>query len=255
MKKDQMTLAYVNMYAVFGAIPKLCELIPEARELIAGQNITLGFSVKGGPAATLVFRDGVCSLREGAAGAVIRLGFSTPEKFNGMIDGTVTPIPNLRGLFHLGFLLRHFMPLTDILSRYLRASDADLADGEFFNRSTELMLHVIAGAVATIGNHDTVGRVSASYIKDGNIFVGIADGPSVAVAAKDHRLAVISEPIGQKKCLSYMIFRDMHTARDLFDGRVNAVVSVGLGDIRIGGMISQIDNVNRILDRVSYYLA
>ena len=244
MKKDQMTLAYVNMYAVFGAIPKLCELIPEARELIAGQNITLGFSVKGGPAATLVFRDGVCSLREGAAGAVIRLGFSTPEKFNGMIDGTVTPIPNLRGLFHLGFLLR-----------YLRASDADLADGEFFNRSTELMLHVIAGAVATIGNHDTVGRVSASYIKDGNIFVGITDGPSVAVAAKDHRLAVISEPIGQEKCLSYMIFRDMHTARDLFDGRVNAVVSVGLGDIRIGGMISQIDNVNRILDRVSYYLA
>ena len=38
-------------------------------------------------------------------------------------------------------------------------------------------------------------------------------------------------------------------------GKVNAVACVGEGKIRIGGMISQVDNVNRILDRVALYLA
>ena len=54
---------------------------------------------------------------------------------------------------------------------------------------------------------------------------------------------------------SYMIFESMELARALFDGKVNAVACVGRGQIRIGGMISQVDNVNRILDRVSAYLA
>ena len=35
----------------------------------------------------------------------------------------------------------------------------------------------------------------------------------------------------------------------------NAIAAVGLGQVRIGGMICQVDNVNRILDRVAAYLA
>jgi fructose-1-phosphate kinase PfkB-like protein len=52
-----------------------------------------------------------------------------------------------------------------------------------------------------------------------------------------------------------MRFKDIDTARDLFDGHINAVAAVGLGDVCVGGMISQLDNVNRILDRVALYLA
>ena len=47
----------------------------------------------------------------------------------------------------------------------------------------------------------------------------------------------------------------MHLARDLFDGKVNAVTCVGTSQVRLSGMISQLDNINRILDRVSLYLA
>ena len=52
-----------------------------------------------------------------------------------------------------------------------------------------------------------------------------------------------------------MRFADMKTARDLYDGRINAVAAVGMGLVRVGGMISAVDNVNRILDRVALYLA
>ena len=250
--KDQRTLAYVNLFAVLGAIPKLCELDSEAAEIISGVDMSVCFSVKGGPVGTLVFKDGACRMVEGDAKAKIKLPFATPEKFNGLIDGTVTPIPS-RGLVHVGFLLKKFMPLSDILSKYLRADKEALADRAFFERSTELMLAVIAGAVCQLANNDKVSRVSASYIVDGNIKVEINGGPCQVVAAKDHRLAVASPD--EKNITAYMRFKDIDTARDLFDGNINAVASVGLGDVCVGGMISQVDNVNRILDRVALYLA
>ena len=39
------------------------------------------------------------------------------------------------------------------------------------------------------------------------------------------------------------------------DGKVNAVASIGDGSVTIIGLVSMIDNVNRILDRVALYLA
>ena len=54
---------------------------------------------------------------------------------------------------------------------------------------------------------------------------------------------------------SQMVFDSMTTARDLFDGRINAIAAVGMGQVRISGMVSQVDNINRILDRVAIYLA
>ena len=38
-------------------------------------------------------------------------------------------------------------------------------------------------------------------------------------------------------------------------GNVNAVACIGQGTIIMGGMISMVDNINRILDRVALYLA
>lgn len=255
MNKDQRALAYVNMYAVLGALPALCEEVREAKELIANERITLGFRVKNGPSASLVFADGVCRFKEGSEGAQILLPFSSPEKFNGMIDGTVTPIPTLPGLVRVGFLLKKFIPLTDLLTRYLRASEEDLADPAFFRISTVLMLGVIGRAVAALGNEDPVSRASASYIKDGKIHIGITGEAAVTLTARGNRLSVDEESTPPEDCFSYMLFPDLKTARDLFDGNINAVAAVGLGQIRVGGMISQLDNVNRILDRVAYYLA
>ena len=52
-----------------------------------------------------------------------------------------------------------------------------------------------------------------------------------------------------------MEFSSIELARDLFDGKVNAIACVGSGDIVMKGMISMLDNLNRILDRVALYLA
>ena len=43
--KDAKTLAYINLFAVLGAIPYLCELDAEAAELIRGEMVSIGFAV------------------------------------------------------------------------------------------------------------------------------------------------------------------------------------------------------------------
>ena len=249
---DAKTLAYINLYAVLGSIPRLCELDERARELIKNEKISLGFRVKGGPSGALCFADGRAWFAEECDSCNIILPFSSPEKFNGMIDGTVTPIPS-KGFTRLGFLLKKFMPLTDILSSYLRADEKTLEDPVFFEKSTLLMFHLIANAVAQIGNVDMIGQASASYIVDGTIRLAIGDEHVLGIEAKDHVLRVLNE--APKSFSSFMRFEDIKLARDLFDGRVNAVAAVGEGKVRVGGMISQVDNVNRILDRVALYLA
>ncbi len=249
--KDARTLAYCNLFAVLGAIPQLCEEDEMARRLIAGKTVSVGFAVKGGPTATLFFGGGRCRMVPGVERCQIKLPFSSCEKFNGLMDGTVTPIPS-KGFTKIGFLTGTFAKLTDRLGQVLRPEAGALEDPEFFRVSTTVLFRAIVGSMAQVGNEDEVGRCSASNIVDGTAKLSIAGGPGAAICCRGHHLTAVQEP--PQDFLSYMEFCDLALARDLFDGRVNAVVAVGLGQVRIGGMISQIDNLNRILDRVALYL-
>ena len=252
MNKDARVLAYCNLFGVLGAIPKLIELDPDAAALVRDTRISVGFAVKGGPHATLSIRDGRAAMKAGTDACSIKLWFPSCEKFNALIDVNCMPIP-VSGFWHVGFLLNGFTKLTDILSAYLRPTPERLEDPTFFERSTVLMLHVIAGAVAAVGNEDPVGRFSASNIVDGVIKLSIGQDIAVAVCAEGGRLSVCQRV--PKESFSEMSFVDLKTAHDLFDGKINAVAAVGEGKVRVAGMISQVDNVNRILDRVSLYLA
>ena len=249
--KDPATLAYVNLFAVLGTIPYLCDLDKEAAELIRGRTVSVGFAVKGGPEATLFFGSGKCRMAPGTDRCQVKLPFSSCEKFNGLIDGTVTPIPS-KGFTKIGFLTGPFTKLTDRLTAFLKPDPAALEDPEFFRASTTLMFHVIAEAIAQIANHDSIGQFSASNIVDGTAKLAVSGGPAAALCCRDHRMTAVHQ--APEHYLSYMEFQNMALARALFDGQVNAIAAVGLGQVRIGGMISQIDNINRILDRVAVYL-
>jgi len=250
--KDAKTLAYINLFAILGAIPYLCELDEEARALIEGQTVSIGFAVKDGPEATLFIGGGKARMAPGVERCDVKLPFASCEKFNGLIDGTTTPIPS-KGFTKIGFLLKNFTKLTDRLSAYLQPEEGALDEPDFFRVSTILMFHVIAEAIAQIGNHDKVGQFSTSNIVDGVAKLAITGGPAAGIICREHHLtASHSEP---RQYFSYMEFQGMELARALFDGKVNAIAAVGLGQVRIGGQISQIDNINRILDRVALYLA
>ncbi len=250
---DQKTLAYINLYGVLGTLENLCELAPEAESILTNKKpIAIGFEVKGGPSATITFNKGRCRMEQGCAKCDVKLPFSSCEKFNGLIDGTVTPIPS-KGFQHIKFLLNDFTKLTDLLNKYMRPDPADLEDEDFFRISTTLMMYTISVAIAQIGNNDEIGKFSASNMVDGEIAFSIKDGPAATIRVKDHRLLAIKKPSEAPRAI--MEFSSIKLARDLFDGKVNAIACVGSGDIVMKGMISMLDNLNRILDRVALYLA
>ena len=250
---DAKTLAYINMYAILGTLENLCELDPKASALVADRKpISVAFEVKDGPSATLTFKNGKCRMDQGVKDCDIKIPFASCEKFNGMIDGTVTPIPS-KGFIHIKFLLDVFVKLTDILTSYLRPSEEDLKDPEFFNISTTLLFYTITVALAQIGNHDEIGKFSASHIIDGDIMMSIKGGPKSTIRAKNGHLVTIKQAPADPR--SIMEFGSMQLANDLFNGRVSAMAQIGEGTITMHGMINMIDNVNRILDRVALYLS
>ena len=154
--------------------------------------VSVGFDVAGGPKATLYFKNGRCRMEQGCSNCDVKLPFSSCEKFNGLIDGTTTPIPS-KGFHHIGFLLNSFTKLTDLLSKYMRPDPEDLKDPDFFRISTLLLLNTITVAIAQIGNNDEIGKFSASNMVDGEISFSIKGAASTTIRVKDHRLLGIKK--------------------------------------------------------------
>ena len=88
---------------------------------------------------------------------------------------------------------------------------------------------------------------------DGDILIGIKNGPTSTIRAKDHHLVAIKKAPENPRAI--MTFADYDLASDLFNGRVNALEELGRGTVEIKGMASMVDNMNRLLDRVALYLA
>jgi hypothetical protein len=246
-------MAYVNLFAVLGTLENLCDLVPEAKDILKEKGpISIGFEVKDGPSATLTFADGKCRITEGCGSCTIKLPFSSCAKFNGLIDGTVTPIPS-KGFTKISFLTKTFVPLTELMTKYLKPSKEALSDHKFREINTMLTLYTAAAAIAQIGNNDKSGRFSAGLMPDGDIAIDIRDVMGVTVRVKDHRLTTIKEPCAHPR--ASMIFSDLDVAGKLLNGEVSSMACICNGSIEMHGMLNMIDNMNRILDRVGQYLS
>lgn len=252
---DAKALAYVNMYGVLGALENLCAIDAEARAILAALKspIALCFSVKNGPTRTFRFCKKKCTITEGDAGCTAKMFFPSPEAFNALISDARPGIPVRGAVSLLTFLMGPFTRLTDRLSAVLRPTEEDLADPAFFEENTLLTLYTVAGAVSALANHDPIARESAKYTVDGDVSLGIADGVHVTISVKDHVFTTVKSACDDPRAL--MEFADLELANGLFAGRVSTINELCAGRIRIAGMISMIDNINRILDRVSVYLA
>lgn len=251
-KTDSRTSAFVNLFAVLGTLENLCDLVPEAKELLKDKPpVSIGFEVKGGPCATFFFENASCRMEEGCGACAIKLPFSSCEKFNGLIEGTVTPIPS-RGFTRISFLLKTFVPLTGLLTKYLRPSKEDLPDASFHEISTKLTLYAAAAAIAQVGNEDRSGRFSSGLIPDGEISIEVPDVMGVTIRVKDHRLTAVKKPCEKPRAV--MSFSTLEVAGKLLSGEASSMACICDGSIAMRGMINMLDNMNRILDRVGQYL-
>lgn len=245
--------AYVNLYAVLGAIPELCRRVPEARELLARdpRPVSIAFVVRGGPRGVLAFRDGEVRLVPDRATGTVVMPFTGPAAFNKVVDGTAQPIP-VSGFHRLGFLTGVFAPLTEMLARYLKPSEDDLVDERFREASTALTLHVATAAVAQLANEDRQGRFSAHLIPDGDVALEVTGSFAYTLRVLEHRMTFLPEASPRPRAA--MTFADLDVAGRLLSGQASAMACICDGTIAMRGTVSMVDNVNRILDRVGQYL-
>lgn len=253
--KETKAMAYVNMYGVLATLENLCAMDDTAKEILADLDkpVSLCFSVKNGPCCTFHFSKDGCRMTEGDAGCTCKMSFAGPEAFNALIDSSKPGLPTKNPVQVLQFLLGPFTKLTNRLTELLRPSEEALQDRAFFEKSTVLTLYTIAGAISALANTDSISMISADYTVDGDISLGIKDSVSVTIRVQDKHFTTIKEKCAKPRAI--MEFASIDLAAGLFAGKVSTINEMCKGTIYLRGMISMLDNVNRILDRVSVYLA
>lgn len=253
--KETKAMAYVNMYGVLGTLENLCAVDEEAKKVCSElkKPVSLCLDVKGGPCCTFHFSKDGCRMTEGDAGCTAKMSFGGPDKFNDLIDHSKPGLPVKNPVQVLSFLLGPFTKLTNRLTELLRPSEEALKDRAFFEESTILTLYTIAGAISALANHDPISRVSADYTVDGDVSLGIKDTVAVTIRVRDKHFETIKAPCEKPRAI--MEFASIDLAAGLFAGKVSTINEMCKGTIYLRGMISMLDNVNRILDRVSIYLA
>ena len=252
---EQKALAYANMYGVLGALENLCEIDDTAKEILKTikGTVSLCFDVNDGPCRTFHFNGSGCKITEGSKGANCKMNFSSPEKFNLLINESKIGLPVKGVLKLIAFLSGPFSRLTDRLTELLRPTEERLKDRAFFEESTILTMYTVAGAIAGLANSDSIAKISASNTVDGDVLLGIKDVAYATIRVKNSEFSVIKEKNENPRAV--MEFSDIDLAYGLFTGTVSTINEMCKGNIALKGMISMVDNINRILDRVSVYLA
>ena len=252
---EQKALAYVNMYGVLGSLENLCAIDDVAKAALQEMKkpYALCFNVKDGPCCTFSFSAEGCKMAMGSKSCDGRMDFASPEKFNDLINASKPGIPVKDPVGTIAFLLGTFTKLTDRLNEVLRPSEEALSDRAFYEENTLMTLYVIAGAIPALANYDSISKVSADFTVDGDVEMSIPDKAAITIRVKNHRFSF--KKGGAASPRAKMAFANLDLANGLFSGKVSTVNELCAGNIRISGMISMIDNINRILDRVSVYLA
>ena len=247
-------MAYVNMYGVLATLEKLCEIDDEAKAVLKAlkKPVSLCFDVANGPCATFHFTNEGCKMTDGADGCTCKMNFASPEKFNALIDESKPGIPSKGAVQVLTFLLGPFTKLTDRLTKLLMPSEEDLKNRAFFEESTQLTFYTIAGAISALANSDSISKVSASNTVDGAVSMGIKGVCYATITVKDHVFTTAKTKAENPRAV--MEFADIDLAYGLFTGTASTVAELCAGNIYMAGMISMVDNINRILDRVAAYL-
>lgn len=259
--KDEGVLARVNLYGLFKALELLPTLDSVAAKTIEGRKLSIEFRIRNVGRARLHLDNGTVRLEipknrltgRGFSGKNPEaiLWFTSSAHFNGMVEGKKQPIP-LKGLGHLKFLSGAFGEFTGRLEHFLRPTEEQLQDPDFFAANTRLTAWVAFHALSEIGNTDELANKSARYIPDGVIQLKVLDDLGLYVKATGGRLSTGVGDHQTPRCVLW--FRDLKTLNDLLTGRLNTYTGIGLARMGMKGFIPMIDFFNPILGRIPAYL-
>lgn len=255
---DNVTRAKINLFAILRNLEDLCELDPVSKEIAKNiKPIAVEFNVPEVGSAVIAFKDGKCTFTRGKGKSALKLYFTSPEHFNKLVDGENT-IPLFYNVFKVGFLLKEFMQLSDRLSYYLQPKPEEkaklLEDPAYFETSTILTAYTAFFAMAEIANSDFVGKACANRMEDGTILCCIGEtGPAINFNVRNHKLYASKGSLAEPKAT--MRFSCLEFAHKILNGEASSFGGMGSGDFAVFGAVDMLEQVAKLLNVVSEYLA
>ena len=249
----ESTLAALNLQAVLPNLEALVRHDPSAATIAGKRDISIQFMVRNGPAACVEFKNGACSVTGGKrAEADVKLFFLSCGHLNKMFKNQSNPIP-LKGFTKLGYLAKEFTRITQRMEYFLTPDDKLLSQADYMAVNTLLTLNTAARAICILIQGDPAARHVAAGIPDGTIMLKVLpEGPAVAVTFKNRQATMIPGEVENPSAI--MLMKDLKTANDLLNQRLDPFSAIALGDIMIRGQTPMIDCLDLILDRIPHYL-
>ena len=250
----ELIKANLNLYAVIQNLEDLVKYDREMADLARDWDVSIQFTVIGGPKAHIIFKNGACTVGRGKckSPSVILL-FTSPEHLNKMFDNKANPIP-LKGFTKLGFLTKDFPKLTKKLEYYLKPTDELLKNKSYLEMNTRFTIQTAAFAVRELSLLDPIGIMASSHMGKGIVqFKIMPDGPGVYINYTDGDIEVKKGDAGRP--MAMMGMRGMKIANDFLNGKMDAFTAIATGDVVIKGQTPMLDSMSLILDRIPMYLS
>ena len=252
---DEMLLSRLHLHAVLPALEAIARLVPQGRDLIAHANFTLGLRVADGPAAMVSASGGTLRVEPEVpprGGSVLH--FLRPRHLNAIFlqRPAFPPLP-VRGWWQFT-KLRPFLRLTRLLDVTLQPDATALSNEEFRRRHLLISFEVALRAVPIVAREDPLARRALAHTPEGLLVIRIPSLPFVAAISWERGIlrSALGEPTRAPDAI--VTIRDEETARLLLASAIDPQVALGLGQVRVDGLIPLADGLDVLLHRVDAYL-
>ncbi len=244
--------ANLYLYAVLPRLEELAKLDDEARRIAGELDLVVQFVVNAGPAVQIAIKNGEIKAHRGkVVKPGVALFFHSCDQLVRMFNQeTVIPIP-YRGFTKLP-LMKKFTRLTEILTRYLEPSDEDLKDPKFKAAHVEMSLMVGMAGAREIADLDPKMQKVVKKLPNGTLLFRVEGGPSAHVIVDNRRIFALNGPISDP--VGTLTLKNVDIAADVMAKKVDTFAALGIGDIKVSGLIPLVDEFNALMDRVSYFL-
>jgi hypothetical protein len=248
-------LANLHLHAVLPRLEELVKLDEEAQSIAGQMKLKVRLKVRKGPSEVVEISDGeVRTSSDPEAKADLGLLFLSCDQLNNLfMDKLAIPVP-YKGLTQLRQMGR-FSKLTEIMTRYLKPAEADLKDPGFKKKHVEMTLMTGLAGTAEVAKYDRKMERVVDRLPWGTAqFSVLPDGPyAFASVGKDKTISVGNGTVANPT--ANLDINGVDMAVGVLAGTVDTFAAVGREDLRATGLLSLLDELNALLDRVGHFLA
>lgn len=249
--------AQLYLRAVLPAFEELLEKSELARAALGERAFSICFQVGSRLKTVLDFREGRCRwLRKGRArDADVILHFVTEAQLNKEFEktGFSLPIP-LKGQTRIKDILV-FKELTALFEGYMRGDAAMEADPSFESLMTGMQLGIALRATKVLVQHEPVSKMILRDAPEGLAYFSVGEDGYGAWLEWSQGVLESGTGAPERRADALIEFADPKTALQVVGNRIDVMAAVGLGDIRVRGLIPLADALGYVFERIPLYIS